>query len=427
MAAIAQTSANISARVFARPRLLGMFYTFIGLFMLWYFTSSTTPGELSTLDLNTIRSVELVRLPNLIVPVLPVVWLFGGITLILGLWQWFHGFRRTGWLLGVVSFGFLATFLVWVGRGTSFSLIGILSATLQLATPILLGALSGVLCESSAVINIAIEGMMLGAAFAAVFFANITGNIMIGLFAAIAVGALLAAWHAVMSIQFKMDQIVSGTVINIFATGLTNFLNQRVMQVYQNVNNQVTFPLISQTFPGLGKIPIIGPLFFDQSPLVWVALILLVVIQFALFNTRWGLRARAVGEHPKAADTLGINVFRTRYINVILGGMVAGLGGAYYTLGSVGRFDKEMTNGHGFIALAAMIFGNWTPIGSFASSLIFGFADALQVKLQILIGQVNIPSDFLLMLPYIVTIIALAGVVGRVIPPAADGQPYEKQ
>jgi ABC-type uncharacterized transport system permease subunit len=160
---------------------------------------------------------------------------------------------------------------------------------------------------------------------------------------------------------------------------------------------------------------------------VWMALILLVVIQIALFKTRWGLRTRAVGEHPRAADTVGINVFRMRYLNVILGGIVAGLGGAYFTLGSVGRFDKLMTNGRGFIALAAMIFGNWTPVGSFASSLIFGFADALQVKLQILIGQVNIPSEFLLMLPYIVTMVVLAGVVGRVSPPAADGQPYEKQ
>jgi general nucleoside transport system permease protein len=425
MAAIAQ--ARIQVPALSRPRLLGLFYTAVGLLMLWFFASNTRPGELATLGLNTTRSVELVKLPDIIVPVLPVVWVLGGLTLLLGLWQLVRGFSRTGWLLGVVSFAFLATFLVWTARGTSFSLIGILSATLQLATPILLGALSGVLCERSAVINIAIEGMMLGSAFAAVFFANVTGNIMVGLFAGLAVGALLAAWHAVMSIQFKMDQIISGTVINIFATGLTNFLNQRVMQEYQNLNNQATFPVISQVFPDLGKIPIIGPLLFDQSPLVWVALILLVVIQFALFHTRWGLRTRAVGEHPQAADTLGINVYRMRYLNVILGGVVAGLGGAYYTLGSVGRFDKQMTNGHGFIALAAMIFGNWTPVGSFASSLIFGFADALQVKLQILIGQVNIPSDFLLMLPYIVTIVALAGVVGRVIPPAADGQPYEKQ
>ncbi len=408
-------------------RPLGLFLVALGLGMLLYFLPTSQPGQLATFGLNTTRSVELIRLPDIVIPVQPALWLLSALVIVLGLIHMWRGFENTGWLLGIVSLCFLTAFLVSAARGTSFSLIGILSASLQLATPILLGALSGVLCERSGVINIAIEGMMLGAAFTSVLVANVTGNIMLGLVAALATGALLAAWHAVLSIQFKMNQIISGTVINIFATGLTNFLNQRVLQVNTNLNNQMTFPYISQVFPGLGKIPILGPLLFDQTPIVWMALILLVVIQFALFNTRWGLRTRAVGEHPRAADTLGINVFHMRYLDVILGGMVAGLGGAYFTLGSVGRFDKLMTNGRGFIALAAMIFGNWTPIGAFASSLIFGFADALQVKLQILIGQVNIPYDFLLMLPYIVTMVALAGVVGRVVPPAADGEVYEKQ
>jgi ABC-type uncharacterized transport system permease subunit len=425
--AVMSPTMELQAAALARQRRRGAFYIAAGALIVFLFSRDTHWGELATLGMNTTRSVELVKLPDIVVPVLPTVWFLGASAIGLGVWEFWRGFRRTGWLLGVVSFAFLAAFLVWAARGESFSLIGILSASLQLATPILLGALSGVLCERSAVINIAIEGMMLGAAFTSVLVANVTGSIWLGLFAALAVGALLAAWHAVMSIQFKMDQIVSGTVINIFATGLTNFLNQRVMQVYTQFNNEMTFPVISNVFPGLGKIPILGPLLFDQSPLVWIALILLIVIQVALFHTRWGLRTRAVGEHPLAADTLGINIIRVRYVNVILGGIVAGLGGAYFTLGSVGRFDKLMTNGRGFIALAAMIFGNWTPLGSFASSLIFGFADALQVKLQILIGQVNIPSEFLLMLPYIVTMVVLAGVVGRVMPPAADGQPYEKQ
>ncbi|MGD0575795.1 MAG: ABC transporter permease [Anaerolineales bacterium] len=411
----------------SRRYALSVFYALVGLFMAVVFSRNTRPGEIARLGLNTSRSIELVRMPDIIVPVLPVVWILSATVLILSLYHLLRGFRRTGWLLGVVSLSFLVSFLVWTARGTSFSLIGILSASLQLATPILLGALSGVLCERSAVINIAIEGMMLGAAFASVIVANATGSLLLGLVAGLAVGALLAAWHAVMSIRFRMDQIVSGTAINIFATGLTNFLNQRVLQVYQQLNVQQTFPSFSQLAPELGKIPILGPLLFDQSPIVWAALLLLVIVQIALFRTRWGLRTRAVGEHPRAADTVGINVFRTRYVNVILGGVIAGLGGTYFTLGSVGRFDKTMTNGRGFIALAAMIFGNWTPTGAFASSLIFGFADALQVKLQILIGQVNIPYDFLLMLPYLVTMVALTGVVGRVIPPAADGQAYQKQ
>jgi simple sugar transport system permease protein len=426
MTAIAQTIGTQSSAVTQRRRR-GAFYVVVGLAIIAFFSRDSQMDQLATLGLNTTRSVQLIKLPDIVVPVLPVVWILGTLVFLLGLWEIMRGFRRSGWLLGVVSLSFLVTFLVWAARGTSFSLIGILSASLQLATPILLGALSGVLCERSAVINIAIEGMMLGAAFTSVLVANVTGSIMLGLIAALAVGALLAAWHAVLSIKFKMNQIISGTVINIFATGLTNFLNQRVMQEYTQFNNEMTFPYISQVFPDLGKIPLLGPLLFDQSPIVWLALILLVVIQVALFHTRWGLRTRAVGEHPRAADTLGIDVFRTRYVNVILGGMVAGLGGAYFTLGSVGRFDKLMTSGRGFIALAAMIFGNWTPVGSFASSLIFGFADALQVKLQILIGQVNIPYEFLLMLPYIVTMVVLAGVVGRVSMPAADGQPYEKQ
>ncbi len=421
------TQLGVKASPLSRQRLLGLFYVAVGLTMLVLFSRDTEMGELATLGLNTTRSIQLVRLPNIIVPVLQVTWILSGVTILLGLYQAVRGFRRTGWLLGVVVFCFVASFLVWAARGTSFSLIGILSASLQLATPILLGALSGVLCERAGVVNIAIEGMMLGAAFTSVLVANLTGNILLGLLAALAVGALLAAWHAVLSIHFNMGQIISGTIINIFATGLTNYLNQTVMQVYQSLNNQVTFPYLSQLNPDLGKIPIVGPLLFDQTPIVWIALILLVVIQVALFNTRWGLRTRAVGEHPRAADTLGIDVLRVRYTNVILGGIVAGLAGAYFTLGSVGRFDKLMTNGRGFIALAAMIFGNWTPIGSFASSLIFGFADALQVKLQILIGQVNIPSEFLLMLPYIVTMVVLAGVVGRANPPAADGVAYEKQ
>lgn len=424
MTALTPTLTRVNVLVQKRR---GLFYLAVGLAILAFFTPEVKPDQIATLGLNTTRSVQLVRLPDLVVPVLPTVWLLAAIVLVLAIRDLVRPFQRGGGLLGVVSFCFLSAFLVWAARGTSFSLIGILSASLQLATPILLGALAAILCERSAVINIAIEGMMLSAAFTSVLIANATGNILFGFLAALATGALLAAWHAILSIQFRVNQIVSGTVINIFAIGMTNFLNQRIMQEYTEFNNEVTFPYISQIFPDLGKIPIVGPLLFDQTPIVWLGLILLVVIQVMLFHTRWGLRTRAVGEHPKAADTLGINVFRVRYTNVILGGMVAGLAGAYFTLGSVGRFDKLMTSGRGFIAIAAMIFGNWTPTGAFASSLIFGFADALQVKLQILIGQVNIPYEFLLMLPYIVTMIALAGVVGRVQMPAADGQPYEKQ
>jgi simple sugar transport system permease protein len=236
---------------------------------------------------------------------------------------------------------------------------------------------------------------------------------------------LLAAFHAWLSIQFKVDQIISGTVINIFAAGMTSFLSQRFLQPIQPLNSGGTFRTLQ--IPGLSGIPIIGPLFFENSLIIYILFILVIAIHIMLFYTRWGLRTMAVGEHPKAADTLGINVFKMRYINVIMGGMVAGIGGAYFTIGSVGRFDELLTAGKGFIGLAAMIFGKWTPFGAFGASLIFGFADALQVKLQGLgIQQVPISSEFLLMAPYIVTMVVLAGVIGQSIPPAADVLPYEK-
>jgi simple sugar transport system permease protein len=246
----------------------------------------------------------------------------------------------------------------------------------------------------------------------------------LGLVAAALVGGLLAAFHAWLSIQFKVDQIISGTVINIFSVGLTSFLSQRFLQPIQALNSGGTFKIMP--IPVLSNIPIIGPLLFENWFIVYVLFVLVIAIHIMLFYTRWGLRTIAVGEHPKAADTLGVNVFKVRYINVILGGMVAGLGGAYFT-GSVGRFDEVLTAGKGFIGLAAMIFGKWTPFGAFGASLIFGFADALQQSLQVLgIKQVPIPSEFMLMAPYIVTMVVLAGVVGRAIPPAADGVPYEK-
>jgi len=243
------------------------------------------------------------------------------------------------------------------------------------------------------------------------------------LIVALLVGGLIAAAHAYLVIRFKVDQIVSGVAINIFGAGLTSFLSSRFLEKNTDVlNNSGVFPTIS--IPVLDRIPVLGPMLFENNIIIYLMLVIVVVMHIMLFYTPWGLRTRAVGEHPKAADTLGINVYFVRYVNVILGGMIAGLGGAYFTIGSVGRFDELMTAGKGFIGLAAMIFGKWTPIGAFASSLIFGFADSLQVKLQIL--RVPIPTEFLLMAPYIVTMIILTGVVGRAIPPAADGQPYEK-
>jgi general nucleoside transport system permease protein len=298
-----------------------------------------------------------------------------------------------------------------------------ISSSFVRATPIALAALCGVISERSAVINIGIEGIMLLSAQAAVVAATVTENLYLGLIAALLVGGLVAAFHAFLVIRFKVDQIVSGVAINIVGAGVTSFISSRFLEKATDaLNNSGTFPIIK--IPLLAKIPILGPTLFENNIIIYLMVILVVALQIMLFKTPWGLRTRAVGEHPKAADTLGVNVYLVRYVNVIIGGLIAGLGGAYFTIGSVGRFDEIMTAGKGFIGLAAMIFGKWHPVGAFASSLIFGFADSLQVKLQIL--RVPIPSEFLLMAPYIVTMIILTGVVGRAIPPAADGQPYEK-
>jgi simple sugar transport system permease protein len=280
-----------------------------------------------------------------------------------------------------------------------------------------------VLCERAGFINIAIEGMLLSAAFAGSVAASVTGNLWIGLFAGAAVGGLVAGLLALLSIRYRVDQIVAGTVINILALGLTSYLTDQFLQRNQELNNPGRFQNVR--IPLLSDIPIVGPVVFDNNIFVYLMLLIVAVMYVGLFNTRWGLRVRAVGEHPRAADTVGIRVLFTRYRNVILGGVVAGIGGAYFSLGAVGRFEEGMTAGRGFIGLAAMIFGRWNPVGALGAALIFGFADSLQVKLNIL--QVGIPSEFLAMAPYLVTILVVAGAAHRVRPPAADGKPYVKE
>jgi simple sugar transport system permease protein len=342
---------------------------------------------------------------------------------LLGGYQLARGFgKRTTLVLGLVSGMFIFGFLSWAASGESLNLAGLLRSTFIRSVPLTLGALSGVLCERSGVVNIAIEGMMLTGAMVGALIGSLT-NLWIGLLAAIIAGGLLAIVHGVLSIKYKIDQIISGTVINIFATGITSFISAKFMQKYPEINNPGIFRPIE--IPGLYKIPFIGPILFKHNIFVYSMVIFVVLLTIGLFRTRWGLRLRSVGEHPKAADTLGINVFRTRYMAVILGGMMAGFAGAYFTLGSVGRFDEVMTAGRGFISLAAMIFGNWTPIGSLGAGLLFGFSDSLAANLAIL--GVRIPSEFLLMAPYIATMVVLAGVIGRGQMPAADGQPYEKE
>ena len=420
-ALVAQGIQRGTSAFLSRARLVGIVYVVAGLVVIGMFALSVPATTVSTLRFT--GGGDPVQLPVLPLPTLAANVIVGLGIVAIGGWQLWRGFKQANVALGL-SFALLVmAFLLWSIRGATLNVTGLLEATLLSAIPFLLGALSGIMCERAGVINIAIEGMMLIACLVSVVVTNMAGgNLWIGLTAGLASGALVAAIHAVLSIHYKVDQIISGTVINIFATGITNYINLRVLQVAQDLNNTHTFDALP--IPGLSQIPILGRVLFNQNILVYAALILMFVVHFVLFYTRWGLRTRAVGEHPRAADTLGINVYRTRYINVIIGGVLAALGGCFLTLGDVGRFDKLMTNGRGFIALAAMIFGNWTPFGAFASSLIFGFADSLQLSLQIISSV--IPSDFLLMAPYLATIIALVGLVGRTVPPAADGKPYEK-
>ncbi|MCL4270984.1 MAG: ABC transporter permease [Anaerolineales bacterium] len=417
------TTMELSATAEKRQRIsYGMTLLVAGLLIFLLFGLNTQAGVNTTFGLNVAGS-QAVEVADFVVPAQLTVNLMAAIAVFAGAYQLARGVRSTGWLLGILAFTFVAAFLTWAAQDKSFNLTGMLGSSLVRATPIALAALCGVISERSAVINIGIEGIMLMAAQTAVVTATVSGSLYVGLLGAILVGALVAGFHAFLVIRFKVDQTVSSVAINIFGTGFTSFISSRFLQkATDTLNNSGTFPIIS--VPGLSKIPVLGPVLFENNIIIYLMVLLVVVMHIMLFYTPWGLRTRAVGEHPKAADTLGVNVYLVRYVNVIIGGMIAGLGGAYFTLGSVGRFDEIMTAGKGFIGLAAMIFGKWNPIGAFTSSLIFGFADSLQVKLQIL--RVPIPSEFLLMAPYIVTMIILTGVVGRAIPPAADGQPYEK-
>ena len=234
---------------------------------------------------------------------------------------------------------------------------------------------------------------------------------------------LLALLLAVLAVHFRVDQIIIGVVINILVLGLTSFLTAQVLVKRPELNDAPIFEAIK--IPILGDIPVLGPMLFDQTIIVYGMFVLIAVVSFFLFRTRWGLRTRSVGENPKAADTLGVSVARVRYMAVLYGGMVGGFAGAWFTIGTVGRFDEGMTGGRGFIGLAAMIFGAWNPIGAFFAALVFGFFDSLQQKFAVL--ETPIPSEFLAMAPYLVTIIVVAGLVGRARPPAADGQPYQKE
>ena len=406
-----------------RARYLGITYLVLAAFTLWFFgigsVGQGNAGFGMARPNDTFNAIPDLPVPAaaLGIGVAVVLAFLGGVQLVRGFGKWQNRVLAIGLVL------FVFAFLGWAAAGKSFNLVGMLRTAVERSTPITLGALAGLLGERVAVINIGIEGQLLAGAFVGSLIGSITGNAWPGVAASVGVGLLLGWVMAVLAIKYRVDQIIIGTIVNIFVLGLTSFLMLRVLAENPHLNQVHT--LQAWRIPGLGDIPVIGPIFFDQSIFVYGSLALVGVLAYTLFHTRWGLQARAVGEHPRAADTVGINVIRYRYLNVMLGGGVAGFGGAYFTIGTVGRFDENMTYGRGFIALAAMIFGRWHPVGALSAALIFGFADALAAKLGIL--QTGIPSEFLLMLPYVATLVVVTGLIGKARAPAADGQVYEKE
>ncbi|NEM91301.1 ABC transporter permease [Galbitalea soli] len=327
------------------------------------------------------------------------------------------------WYVAIYTLTLVIGFLVWTTTGNTLHITGLLVGSLALSAPLIFGALGGVISERVGVTNVAIEGQLLAGAFVSAVTASVTGSLVAGVIAAMVAGVLVSFVLGAFAVKYAVNQVIVGIVLNVLVLGLTTFLYQTVL-----VNNQTTLNTPPRfhniDIPLLSQIPVIGPLLFSQTVIVYLMYIAVIAIFVGLFRTRWGLRLRAVGEHPQAADTVGINVARTRFWNVALAGAIVGLGGAYFTLGSVGPFSQNMTNGNGFIALAAVIFGRWDPIRATLAALLFGFASNLQSVISILGSPV--PNDFLLMLPYVVTIFAVAGVVGRVRGPAAAGRPYVK-
>jgi len=366
-----------------------------------------------------------VQIPTIRVPAASVCYVLGAAAIALGIARATMPFSRLGKRLAIASalLCFLLSLLCWADAGQiPLNLINLGQNTIVQSIPLILGALAGLLCERSGVINIAIEGQLLFGAFTAAIVASAFGGLWIGLVAGSLAGGLVGLVLAVLAITFLMDQIVLGVVLNVLALGMTNYLYDRLMSQNPNYNTGAAFGAIK--IPGLAEIPVIGPIFFDSNIFLYITYAALIAIQVALFHSRWGLRVRAVGEHPAAADTVGIRVLRIRYRNVILGGLIAGIGGAFLTIGSVGIFNQDISSGFGYIALAALIFGRWTPLGSLAAALLFGFC----LELALVLPTVNpvLPAPIMDMAPYVATIVAVAGLVGKVRAPKADGQPYVK-
>lgn len=422
-ATVIETPAPTRAVVPAEVRRTG--YLLIGIAALAALLAVLTPSGDSKIRIST--SSDAIQIPIFAVP--------GKVTaivlalVVVGLAAYGVRLTRRGtkvpvWVVATAgALAFVALLLLLsAGKDQVVPITGLLAGTLLLGTPLVFGALSGVVCERVGIVNIAIEGQLLAGAFAAAIVASMAGNAYVGLIAAPVAGVAVGALLAFFSIRYQVNQIIVGVVLNVLVVGITSFLFSTVLSDNPNLNSRLGLPVLP--IPLLSEIPVVGPVLFRQNLLVYLMFAIVIALQILIFRSRWGLRLRSVGEHPKAADTVGIDVNRTRWRNTLLGGAIAGLGGAFFTVASGLAFGKDMTAGNGFIALAAMILGRWSPKGAVVAALMFGLSKQLGQYIQQL--QAPIPPQFLLMLPYIVTILAVAGFAGRVRAPAAEGVPYVK-
>jgi general nucleoside transport system permease protein len=383
-----------------------------------------TAGEVSTFVLTSQRAGVTIAAPDLVLPTNITLFVLAFLVAVLGIYQIVSGSKRVSLFVGLSAVALVFGFLVWATHGQSLNLTGMLVSSIVRATPIAFAALAGIYSERSGVFNIGIEGMMLMGAFVSIVVASVVQNLFIGVIAGVLAGMLMGGLHAILSIKYKVNQIISGTVLIILGLGITSYLTRLLLDRYSNLNSPPSVVPSMQVF-ALWRLPVIGPIVFNQSSLIYLLWVMLILTQIVFFKTRWGLRVRSVGEHPKAADTLGINVIRLRYISVLISGAIGGLAGTYISLGVAGMFTEGISAGKGFLGLAAMIFGNWMPGGAYVGALIFGFFDSWQEKLSIL--QLGLPNELLGMAPYIATMVVLSGFVGRTRPPAAGGTPYEKE
>ncbi len=400
------------------PILLGVF----ALISLLVFVFQVAPDVTTSVDLNS-RSVDLtlpqIEVPTFITNLILTLGMFG-----IAAFAFMRAKRRERvpmWSIAIYATLWVFALILWAGAGNDVPLTWLFTGSLVLATPIVFGSLAGIVSERAGVVNLAIEGQLLSGAFAAALVASLTDSWIAGVLAAAAAGVLVSCVLALFAITYWVEQVVVGVVINMIVIGLTNYLYSALLATDPaKFNDPARYPSIN--IPGLSQIPVLGPLLFQHTVLGYVMLLLVPLMGYLLFKSRWGLRTRAVGEHPKAADTVGINVNATRWRNVLLSGVIAGVGGSFYTIGSVGAFSSQITSGQGYIALAAVIFGGWHPIYSALAALLFGFASNFQTFASQAGSQM--PSELLAMVPYVVTVLAVIGFVGKSKAPAADGVPY---